>query len=62
MGAELSWADIKIVVVSGILTLVRVFVLIALATAIWVPIGVAVGLRPAGTHREDHGWRGSPRR
>ena len=30
----------------GLLTLLRVVVLIALATVIWVPIGVWIGLRP----------------
>ena len=30
----------------GLLTMIRVFVLIAIASAIWVPIGVWVGLRP----------------
>jgi NitT/TauT family transport system permease protein len=30
----------------GLLTMIRVFVLIALASIIWVPIGVWVGLRP----------------
>jgi NitT/TauT family transport system permease protein len=43
---ELSWVDVPIVVINGALTLIRVMVLIALATMIWVPIGVAVGLRP----------------
>ena len=30
----------------GLLTLLRVLVLIALASLIWVPIGVWIGLRP----------------
>ena len=45
--AELSWADLADAVGNGGITLLRVAVLIALATIIWVPIGVAVGLRPA---------------
>jgi len=45
-GAELSWSDVAVVVRNGGLTLIRVAVLIAIATLIWVPIGVAVGLRP----------------
>ncbi len=42
----LSWADVTIAVSNGVLTLLRVVVLIALATVVWVPIGVGVGLRP----------------
>ncbi|MFI4869334.1 MAG: ABC transporter permease [Steroidobacterales bacterium] len=46
VGSEISWADLALVASNGALTLMRVLVLIALATLIWVPIGVAVGLRP----------------
>ena len=42
----LSWGDVTIAVSNGFLTLLRVVILVALATLIWVPIGVAVGLRP----------------
>jgi NitT/TauT family transport system permease protein len=35
----------------GLLTLVRVVVLIAIASAIWVPIGVWIGLRPWAAQR-----------
>jgi NitT/TauT family transport system permease protein len=35
----------------GTLTLIRVVVLIALASAIWVPIGVWIGLRPRAAER-----------
>jgi NitT/TauT family transport system permease protein len=45
-GATLSWSDVSEAVRNGGLTLLRVSVLIAIATVIWVPIGVAVGLRP----------------
>jgi NitT/TauT family transport system permease protein len=41
-----SVAEIGHVMVLGSITLLRVAVLIALASAIWVPIGVWVGLRP----------------
>jgi NitT/TauT family transport system permease protein len=34
------------VVVLGLITLLRVVVLIAIASVIWVPLGVAIGLRP----------------
>jgi len=42
----LTWADLEDVTANGALTLLRVFILIILASVIWVPIGVAVGLRP----------------
>jgi len=45
-GATLSWSDVSDATRNGGLTLLRVAVLIAIATLIWVPIGVAVGLRP----------------
>ena len=45
-GTELSWEDVAIATRNGGLTLLRVAILVALATVIWVPIGVAVGLRP----------------
>jgi NitT/TauT family transport system permease protein len=45
-GTELSWADVSDAVGNGGLTLLRVAILIAIATVIWVPVGVAVGLRP----------------
>ena len=51
VGPGLSWADVTVVVKDGILTLLRVAVLIGLATLIWVPIGVAVGLQPALTEK-----------
>jgi NitT/TauT family transport system permease protein len=44
--SELAWSDAADVFANGLLTLVRVAVLIGLATVIWVPIGVTVGLRP----------------
>jgi NitT/TauT family transport system permease protein len=42
----LSWSDLAQASRSGSLTLLRVMILVALASAIWVPIGVLVGLRP----------------
>jgi len=38
--------EIGHVLVLGLITLLRVVVLIAIASLIWVPIGVAIGLRP----------------
>ncbi len=49
--AQLSWGDLTVAAGNGALTLLRVAVLIALASAIWVPVGVAVGLRPKLTER-----------
>ncbi len=44
--ASLGWDDVLTALGMGLLTLVRVVVLIAIASAIWVPIGVWIGLRP----------------
>jgi NitT/TauT family transport system permease protein len=49
--STLSWGDFTIAAGNGALTLLRVVILIALASAIWVPVGVAVGLRPKLTER-----------
>jgi NitT/TauT family transport system permease protein len=46
LSATLSPSDILIAVGHGFITLLRVIVLIALATLIWVPVGVWIGLRP----------------
>ncbi|TLZ40596.1 MAG: ABC transporter permease subunit [Gammaproteobacteria bacterium] len=43
---EVRPAEIGQVILYGFITLVRVAVLIALASLVWVPIGVAVGMRP----------------
>jgi NitT/TauT family transport system permease protein len=43
---ELSWTDVLDAITNGGITLLRVVILIIIATIIWVPIGVAVGLRP----------------
>jgi NitT/TauT family transport system permease protein len=44
--ASLSTGDVLTAIGLGLLTLLRVAVLIALASFIWVPIGVWIGLRP----------------
>ncbi|WP_027584761.1 ABC transporter permease subunit [Bradyrhizobium sp. Ai1a-2] len=46
LSATLGWSDVTTAVGYGFVTLARVVVLIALATLIWVPIGVWIGLRP----------------
>ena len=49
--AELNWSDLGEAVLLGLVTLLRVVVLMILATLIWVPIGVWLGLRPAWARR-----------
>ncbi|MCC8429032.1 ABC transporter permease subunit [Reyranella aquatilis] len=44
--ATLSLDDLRAALGDGLLTLVRVLVLIALASFVWVPVGVWIGLRP----------------
>ncbi len=51
IGLNLSWGDIGKAVGLGFVTLLRVAVLIAVASLIWVPIGVWIGLRPAWAER-----------
>ena len=43
---ELTWSDVTLAIANGGLTLLRVAILVALASLIWVPVGVAIGLRP----------------
>jgi NitT/TauT family transport system permease protein len=43
---ELGLADLLEASWAGLLTMIRVLVLIAIASVIWVPIGVWIGLRP----------------
>ena len=47
VGAKYGLGEVKIVVIDTLYTMIRVFVMIVLATAIWVPIGIWIGLRPA---------------
>jgi len=46
LSASLGLSDVLIVMRDGLMTLLRVAVLISLATLVWVPIGVWIGLRP----------------
>jgi NitT/TauT family transport system permease protein len=48
---ELSWSDLAQAVGLGLITLVRVVVLMIIASLIWVPIGVWLGLRPVWARR-----------
>lgn len=51
LSARLTFGDVGEVSLLGLATLLRVVVLIALASLIWVPIGVWIGLRPAWAER-----------
>jgi len=42
-----SWGEVGHVFVLGFITLIRVALLIAISSVIWVPLGVLIGLRPA---------------
>jgi NitT/TauT family transport system permease protein len=44
--AALPWREVLEAFGLGFITMIRVFVLIALASLIWTPIGIYVGLRP----------------
>ena len=51
VSAELHWRDVGEALLLGSFTLVRVVVLIVLASLLWVPIGVWLGLRPIWARR-----------
>ena len=46
VGGKYGFDEVEVVVLDTICTMIRVFVMIVLATAFWVPIGIWVGLRP----------------
>jgi len=46
LSASIGLSDVMLAIGYGLLTLLRVVVLIALASLIWVPVGVWIGLRP----------------
>lgn len=49
--SEVGWAEVGHVLWLGVITLTRVLVLIALASLVWVPIAVWIGLRPKYSQR-----------
>jgi NitT/TauT family transport system permease protein len=51
VSTELTWHDVGVAFVLGLCTLARVAILMVVASAIWVPIGVWVGLRPIWARR-----------
>ncbi len=46
---NLTWSDFGDAMALGVLTMLRVVVLIAVASLIWTPVGIYVGLRPGLT-------------
>jgi NitT/TauT family transport system permease protein len=46
IATELGWSEVGRVFILGVVTLIRVLVVIVLASLIWVPLGVMIGLRP----------------
>ncbi len=51
VSATLAWSDLGEALLLGVYTMIRVVVLMALATVVWVPIGVWLGLRPKWARR-----------
>lgn len=49
--SDVGWAEVGHVVWLGLITLTRVMLLIALASLLWVPISVWIGLRPKYSQR-----------
>ena len=47
----LTWGDLGTTLLLGLFTMIRVVVLMILATLVWVPIGVWLGLRPKWARR-----------
>jgi NitT/TauT family transport system permease protein len=46
VGAGVTWTEAGTALLLGLVTMLRVFVLILLASVVWVPVGVWIGLRP----------------
>ncbi len=51
VSATLAWSDLGEALLDGVYTMIRVIVLMILATLVWVPIGVWLGLRPTWARR-----------
>jgi NitT/TauT family transport system permease protein len=49
--SEVGWTEVMRVFGLGLITLLRVLVLIALASLVWVPLGIVIGLRPQWSQR-----------
>jgi NitT/TauT family transport system permease protein len=46
IATELNWSEVGRVFVLTFYTLIRVILLMALATAVWLPLSISIGLRP----------------
>ena len=46
VSTTIAWPEVRHAIVLTLYTMTRVFVMIVLATAIWVPVGIWIGLRP----------------
>jgi NitT/TauT family transport system permease protein len=51
VSGDLQWSDVGEALVLGLFTLARVAILMVLASLLWVPIGVWLGLRPVWARR-----------
>jgi NitT/TauT family transport system permease protein len=51
VSGTLTWGDLGEALLLGVYTMIRVVVLMILATLVWVPIGVWLGLRPKWARR-----------
>ncbi|HVV95282.1 MAG TPA: ABC transporter permease subunit [Hyphomicrobiales bacterium] len=51
VATRLAWSEVAAAVGLGVLTMLRVVVLMVLATVVWVPVGVWIGLRPRMAER-----------
>ncbi len=51
VSASLAWSDLAEALLLGVYTMIRVVILMILATVVWVPIGVWLGLRPTWARR-----------
>ncbi len=51
VSATLAWSDLGETVLLGVFTMLRVIVLMIVATLVWVPVGVWLGLRPTWARR-----------
>jgi NitT/TauT family transport system permease protein len=50
LAGAFSWGDVLRVFGLGFITMVRVIILIALASVVWTPVGIYVGMRPRLAH------------
>ncbi|MEO9191853.1 MAG: ABC transporter permease subunit [Acetobacteraceae bacterium] len=51
VASQLGWRDVRQALILGCFTLARVAAMMVLATLVWVPVGVWLGLRPAWARR-----------